>query len=125
MDTDGESTGKNTMELLWERSAMGQKFSHGHKRRWVLWGDGCVWSGVGGVGGIILRPFLAMTPSDLNSQKLNILFIPGAVRPAWDVVICRSYKFQKDTYCKTLGFVSTESSHFKWVEYFHKRVHIT
>lgn len=116
------------------------------RTRWKYSGKGLLWdksflmgtreggfygeTGVCGRGwaeweGLILRPFLAITFSDLNSQKLNISFTPGAVRPAWDVVICRSYKFQKDTYYKTLGFVSMKSSNFKWVEYFQKRDHIT
>ena len=58
----------------------------------------CGW----GWAGLILRPFLAITFSDLNSQKLKIFFIPEAMRPLWDVVIRRSYKFWKDTYYKTI-----------------------
>lgn len=62
--------------------------------------------------GLILRPFLAITFSDLNSQKL---LIPDTMRLVLDVAICRFYKSWKDTDDKTIDSVSTESSNFKCV----------
>lgn len=67
MDTYGKSIRKNIMEIIRERSS-GTKVSSSVQERGVTWEIGGV-LGVGGAG-LILRPFPAITFSDLKSQKL-------------------------------------------------------
>jgi hypothetical protein len=108
VDTHAESIKENVMEIS-GKGLLGLRFPYLHSSGGGRWGltprDLCGW----GRAGLILRPFPAMTFSDLNSQKLKILFIPEAMRPLWDVVIWRSYKFGKYTYYKTIYFVSMKS----------------
>lgn len=95
--------------IIWESSSGAKVFSWTQQKRGSMGG----WFGaVGGErGGLILRPFLAITFRDLNSQKLKTFLIRDTMRPVWLFVDLN--KFWKDTYDKTAFFVSLKSPNFK------------